>query len=90
MAKWMSMKPRLFILDDPTYGVDPNSRKRLFQLIQEAAAEGMGVIIFSTEPEQLAEICTRVIVICQGRVTGEIRKEDGVLEREMIARWSYL
>lgn len=90
MAKWMSMKPRLFILDDPTYGVDPNSRKRLFQLIQEGAKEGMGVIIFSTEPEQLAEICTRVIVVCQGRVTGEIRKEDGILEREMIARWSYL
>ncbi len=90
MAKWMSLKPKVFVLDDPTYGVDPNSRKMLFERIKEAAEEGMGIIVFSTEPELLADICTRVIMIREGRVSGELRKKDGVLERETIARWSYL
>ncbi len=90
MAKWMSLKPKVFILDDPTYGVDPNSRKMLFERIREAAKEGMGIIVFSTEPELMADICTRVIVVRNGRVSGEIRKEDGVLERETIVRWSYI
>ncbi len=90
MAKWMSLKPKVFVLDDPTYGVDPNSRQRLFELIKEAAGQGMGIIIFSTEPEQLADLCTRILVIRDGRAAGQIQKKDGVLEREMIARWSYL
>ena len=90
MAKWMSLKPKVFILDDPTYGVDPNSRIMMFERVKEAAEEGMGIVVFSTEPELLADICTRVIVIREGKVSGEIKKTDGVLERETIVRWSYL
>lgn len=90
MAKWMSLKPKVFIMDDPTYGVDPGSRQRMFMLMKEAANQGMGIVVFSTEPEQLADICTRIIVIRDGRAAGELQKKDGVLEREKIARWSYL
>lgn len=90
MAKWMSLKPKVFVLDDPTYGVDPNSRQRLFALLKEAAAQGMGIIVFSTEPEQLADLCTRIVVIREGKAAGQIQKKDGILERETIARWSYL
>ena len=90
MAKWMSLKPKVFVLDDPTYGVDPNSRQRLFALLKEAASQGMGIIVFSTEPEQLADLCTRIVVIREGKAAGQIQKKDGILERETIARWSYL
>lgn len=89
MAKWLSLRPIVFVLDDPTYGVDPTSRKKMFDLLKEAAALNVGIIVFSTEPEQLANICTRIIVLKEGKVSGQIDQQDGILDREIITR-SYL
>ena len=53
-GKWLLLEPRVPVLDDPTYGVDPNARETLLHVIGELADRGAAVIVISTEPEQLA------------------------------------
>ena len=90
MAKWLSTCPKVFVLDDPTYGVDPASRIRIFEAIKEAADKQVAMIIFSTEPEQLVNICTRIIALHNGEIQAELKPEDGTMTRQEIARWCYL
>ena len=61
LAKWLALKPQALVLDDPTSGVDPAARRKIFELLREAASNGIGVLAFSTEPEQLAAFCSRVL-----------------------------
>jgi len=72
IGKWLLLRPSLLVLDDPTYGVDPGARRSILALVREAAAEGVGVLLFSTEPEQLVATCARVVVVREGRNTHEI------------------
>lgn len=89
IGKWLQLRPSVFVLDDPTYGVDPAARQKIFSIIKEASAADTAVIIFSTEPEQLAALCTRILVLSNGKIINEMRSGDGTLTREAIARWCY-
>lgn len=89
IGKWLQLRPDVFVMDDPTYGVDPAARKKIFADVRKAAAMGVSIIVFSTEPEQLANLCTRVMVLKQGKLVHEMKTEDGTLTREAIARWCY-
>lgn len=89
MAKWLCTCPKVFVLDDPTYGVDPASRIRIFTAIRDAAARNVAMIIFSTEPEQLAGLCSRVLALHDGQVVAELKESDGTLDRNSIAKWCY-
>ena len=89
VAKWLFTCPKVLVLDDPTYGVDPAARLKIFAAIQDSAKNHVGVVVFSTEPEQLATLCDRVIVLQKGLIAQELKKADGTLTRELIARWCY-
>jgi ABC-type sugar transport system ATPase subunit len=68
LARWLLLKPRLLLLDDPTAGVDPNTRELLFRTLLQLAEEGVSVLLRSTEPEQLSRVCRRVLVLREGRI----------------------
>lgn len=89
VAKWLFTCPKVLVLDDPTYGVDPAARMKIFAAIQDSAKNHVGIVVFSTEPEQLATLCDRVIVLQKGVIAHELKREDGTLNRESIARWCY-
>ena len=89
MAKWLSLCPKVFVLDDPTYGVDPGSRIRIFTAMRDAAEKNVALIVFSTEPEQLAGICSRVLAMKDGKIVKELKQDDGTLDRNSIAKWCY-
>lgn len=76
LAKWVSESPRLLILDEPTHGVDIRSRFEIYRLIQGLAAEGVAVIIASSEFEELEILCDRVLLLRSGRVLSELRGSD--------------
>ena len=69
MAKWLSLSPRVMLLDEPTQGVDAGARRDILELVAEAARQGNAVAIFSSDCEQLAEVCDRIAII----VNGELR-----------------
>lgn len=83
LAKWLEMKPQILLLDEPTQGVDVGARQQVFAAIDKAAKEGACVICASTDAEQLAQICNRVLVFAQGRPVAELEGER-VTKEEII------
>jgi ribose transport system ATP-binding protein len=87
VARWMNRNPRLLLLDEPTQGVDVGTRQQISAVIRAAAAKGMVVVCASSDAEQLADICDRVLVFARGRICHEITGDD--LNKEGIAAACY-
>ncbi len=87
IGKWLALRPAVLCLDDPTYGVDPGARETIFDAILDAAALGVCVLFFSTEPEQLVRVCTRVLVIGEGVIERELSGAE--LTLQTLTEWNY-
>ena len=87
LAKWLHLRPAVLVLDDPTSGVDPGARQKIFELLRDAATEGLGILFFSTEPEQLASLCSRVLILKDGLIAGSLSGAE--LTHQAISRWCY-
>jgi ribose transport system ATP-binding protein len=87
MAKWLQSKPRLLLLDEPTQGVDVGARQQLLAALDEASLGGAGILLASTDWEQLAQICHRVIVFARGQAVMELTGAQ--LNKEAIAECCY-
>jgi ribose transport system ATP-binding protein len=83
----MNRAPDLLLLDEPTQGVDVGTRAMIFDALRRAAAGGMSVVCASSDAEQLAEICDRVLVFARGRVVRELTGAE--LTRTGIAAATY-
>jgi ribose transport system ATP-binding protein len=87
IAKWLSTRPQLLLLDEPTRGVDVGARLQIFSLIRDSARAGASVLCASSDYEQLSEICDRVLVFSGGDVVSRLVGED--LAKERIAEACY-
>jgi ribose transport system ATP-binding protein len=87
LAKWLQTKPSLLLLHEPTQGVDVGARRQIFRLMRRAAADGAAVVCASTDYEQLAAICDRVVIFGRGRVAHELAGDQ--VTKERIARQCY-
>lgn len=76
LAKWLAIDTKLIILDEPTRGVDVGAKTEIYRIINELAERGVGVIIISSEMPEIIGTCDRVIVMREGRITGEVTKEN--------------
>ncbi|MFI0423486.1 sugar ABC transporter ATP-binding protein [Spongiactinospora sp. 9N601] len=72
LARWLSRSPRLLLLDEPTQGVDVGARADAYEIIRESATAGMAVVVVSSDFEELADLCDRVLVLAGGRVATEL------------------
>jgi ribose transport system ATP-binding protein len=75
LARWLRRKPTLLLLDEPTQGVDVGARAQIHGVIREAASEGAGVLLVSSDIEELVELSDRVVVLIDGRISTELRGE---------------
>jgi len=71
LAKWLATKPKVLIMDEPTRGIDVGAKAEVHTLISQLANEGMGILMISSEMPEIMGMSDRVIVMCQGRITGE-------------------
>ncbi len=76
LAKMMLVEPRIIIIDEPTRGVDIGTREQIYQFIARLAAQGRSIIVISSEMPELIGLCDRVLVMRNGRITGEVPGED--------------
>lgn len=76
VGKWALTRPKVFVLDDPTSGVDPGAREDLFAVIRGLTESGTAVLFISTEPEQLARVAQRVLVLHDGGIAAELAGAD--------------
>lgn len=76
LAKGLSTAAEVLLLDEPTQGVDVGAKSELYRLIRELAAAGKGVLIVSSDLEEVLEIADRVLAMRQGRIVGEFANEN--------------
>jgi ABC-type sugar transport system ATPase subunit len=72
IGKWLEIGPQVFLLDDPTRGVDVGAKREIYTLIRRMSAEGGIVLFSSTELPELIGLCDRILVVYQGRIAGEL------------------
>ena len=87
LAKWLETGPRLLLLDEPTQGVDVGARQQVYRALERAAQAGTTIICASTDLEQLAQICDRVLVFAKGRISADLR--GSAVTQEAIADACY-
>ena len=76
LGRWLSTKPKLIILDEPTRGIDLGAKAEIEALIKQFAADGISVLYISSELEELIRNCYRVVVISDGRNTAELFNDE--------------
>lgn len=76
LGKWLNAKPKVLVLDEPTAGVDVGARQAIYELITEQAEAGLGVVLCSTDLEDVVSICDRALVLRNGYVTAELAGDD--------------
>ena len=84
IGKWMVMKPRIFLLDEPTRGIDVGAKLEIYNYINELASNRSAILFISSEMEELMGICDRILVMSQGQITAEIRREE--YDQELIMK----
>jgi ABC-type sugar transport system ATPase subunit len=82
LAKWLSTEPKLLIMDEPTRGIDVGAKAEVHALMSRLAKQGIGILMISSEMPEIIGMSDRVMVMCQGRITGEF--ERGNLNQEEI------
>lgn len=84
LAKWLLARPRVLLLDEPTRGVDVGARAEIYRAVNDAVTAGMGVLMISSEVEELIGTCDRILVLAGGTVRAEFSRAD--FDREAILR----
>jgi ABC-type sugar transport system ATPase subunit len=85
IARWLTAKPKVLIVDEPTRGIDVGAKAEIHGLIGELARQGVGILMISSELPEILGISDRVVVMQAGRVTGEFDRRSATQEAIMHA-----
>ncbi|MBN8433205.1 sugar ABC transporter ATP-binding protein [Priestia flexa] len=83
IAKWIGIGPKILILDEPTRGVDVGAKREIYQLMNELTERGVAIIMVSSELPEVLGMSDRVLVIHEGKLAGELSKEEATQEKIM-------
>jgi len=75
LAKWLSLRPRVLVLDEPTRGLDVGAKREIYGLMEELAKEGVAILMISSEFQEILGMSDRVLVMHEGRLAGELPRE---------------
>lgn len=76
IGKWVVTNPRIFIVDEPTRGIDVGAKYEIYKLLLNLAAKGAAILFISSEMEELMGMCDRILVMKDGQISGSIEKAD--------------
>jgi ribose transport system ATP-binding protein len=85
LGKWLAVRPQVLLLDEPTRGIDVNAKREVYQLLDELTAEGLAVVLVSSELPEILAMADRLVVLCEGRKTAEFCRAEATGERVMQA-----
>jgi ABC-type sugar transport system ATPase subunit len=83
IAKWLALRPKILIMDEPTRGIDIGAKAEVHGLMHQLAAEGVAILMISSELPEIVGMSDRVLVMCQGRIAGELPRAEATQERVM-------
>lgn len=76
VGRWLMTEPRILICDEPTRGIDVGAKAEIHSILMNLAKEGVSIIMISSELPEIISVCDRVVVMCEGRVTGELMRNE--------------
>ncbi|QRG66406.1 sugar ABC transporter ATP-binding protein [Brevibacillus choshinensis] len=85
IGKWLAKKPKILILDEPTRGVDIGAKKEIYDIMNRLAQDGVAILMISSELPEVLGMSDRVLVMHEGRITGEFAREEATQELIMHA-----
>ena len=83
IAKWMLNEPDIIILDEPTRGIDVGAKRDIYLLLGKLVQQGKAVVMISSEIPELMGVCDRILVMCEGNLSGEVKRDEFSQERIM-------
>jgi ribose transport system ATP-binding protein len=83
IGKWLTRDCDILIFDEPTRGIDVGAKSEIYKLLNELADQGKSIIMISSELPEILRMSHRIIVMCEGRITGELSREEATQERIM-------
>lgn len=83
LAKWLAVESDIMIFDEPTRGIDVGAKAEIYRLLCQLAAQGKAIIMISSELPEIIGICDRILVMHDGRITGEVTREEATQEKIM-------
>jgi len=83
LGKWLALKPRLLLLDEPTRGVDIGAKQEIYAMIDRLAQSGLAVVMVSSELPEILGLCDRILVLHNGKITGEFKQAEATAEAVM-------
>lgn len=85
IAKWLNISPKLLILDEPTRGVDVGAKKEIYSILSELTAHGIGILVISSELNEVMGLCDRALVLRKGEMVAEIPSAEFTKEKLLSA-----
>jgi ribose transport system ATP-binding protein len=85
IARWLTLRPRVLILDEPTRGIDVGAKAEIHALMNQLAQDGVGVLMISSELPEVLGVSDRILVMHEGRVTGEFSRNQATQDDIMRA-----
>ena len=85
IAKWLATEPKLLIIDEPTRGIDVGTKAEVHRLLSELAGQGLAILMISSELPEVLGMADRVLVVCEGRITADIPRDEATPENVMRA-----
>lgn len=76
LGKWLALHPKVLLLDEPTRGIDIGAKQEIYRLMEELASKGMAILFVSSEMEEVLGMSSRALVMHEGKITGELRREE--------------
>jgi ribose transport system ATP-binding protein len=76
IGKWLSLGPRVLLLDEPTRGIDIGAKEEIYRLVESLAAQGMAILFVSSEMEEILGLSDRVLVMHDGELSGELKRNQ--------------
>jgi len=83
LAKWLGTRPRILILDEPTRGIDVGTKAAVHALMSQLALEGLAILMISSELPEILGMSDRILVMCEGRMTGSFARDEATQEKIM-------
>ncbi|OFI01506.1 ribose import ATP-binding protein RbsA [Clostridium acetireducens DSM 10703] len=83
IAKWVMISPKILIIDEPTRGIDVGAKKEIYEVLNQLKSMGKSIIIISSDMPEILGISDRIIVMHQGKITGEISRKEATQEKIM-------
>jgi ribose transport system ATP-binding protein len=85
IAKWLTRDSDILIFDEPTRGIDIGAKDEIYKLLNELAAQGKSIIMISSELPEILRMSHRVIVMCEGRITGELTNDETISQESIMS-----